>query len=90
MRFIETLDKIWRSSVIDATKECENKAIAPGNIAERHFTLHTAEQIQQPVMPKQPTTEAPKDSDWIVDAGEEGVHRPSEQRITISVCGRAV
>jgi hypothetical protein len=71
VRFIETLDKIWRSSVI-------------------HFTLHTAEHIQQPVMPKQPTTEAPKDSDWIVDAGEEGVHRPSEQRIPISVCGRAV
>ena len=67
--------------MIDATKECENKAIAPGNIAERHFTLHTAEQTQQPLKPQADTTEAPKDGEWLVDAGEEGIPRPPEQCI---------
>ncbi len=49
--------RTWtRASVEDATKDHEAEGIPPGEIAERHFTLHTAEQVQQPVLPEEPTT----------------------------------
>jgi len=77
MRVVEALDRMRRASVEDLTKAQPAEQIPAADIAERHFTLHTAEQIQQPAVPEQPT-EASKDGDWIVDTGEEGGHSDAQ------------
>lgn len=71
--FIETPDRIRRSSLIDATKDYEADVIPSGDIAERCFTLFISDRIRIPKLPEEAVTiEPPTLEDWIVNCGEEG------------------
>lgn len=73
MRVIEALDRMRHASVEDAVASKEPAGIPPQEIAERHFTLHTADQVQMPKAPDTSMDEAPKDGDWTVDEGGEAL-----------------
>ncbi|HSB17407.1 MAG TPA: hypothetical protein VLE22_23355 [Bryobacteraceae bacterium] len=79
VRVVEALDRMQHASVEDALKAQETAGIPAEQIAERHFTLHSAEQVQQPTDTSM--DDAPREGNWTVDEGGDGVHRPTEPRI---------